>query len=92
MNQNNNKMNTTDNQAPIDPNFPQVGDRVDFLQIPRHGDRIWHQGVIGLNNGRELAIDINTGGRFFCPRPDWQERIRFIDRPDPDFNKDYYLP
>ena len=85
-------MNNTDNQEPIDPNFPRVGDRVDFLQIPRHGDRIWHQGVIGINNGRALAIDVNTGGRFFCPRRDWKERIRFIDRPAPDFNRDYYLP
>jgi len=85
-------MNNTENQEPIDPNFPQIGDHVEFLQIPRVGNSIWHQGSIGLNNGRELAIDVNTGGRFFCPRRDWKERIRFVDRHDPDFNKEYYLP
>ena len=85
-------MNIPENQEPIDPNFPQVGDRVEFLQIPKVGDPIWHQGSIVLNNGRELAININTVGRFFCPRRDWQSRIRFIDRPDPDFDRAYYLP
>ena len=85
-------MNNTENQAPIDPNFPKVGDRVEFLQIPREGDPIWHQGLVQLNNGRELAIDVTTGGRFFCPRRDWESKIKSIDRPAPDFNKDYYLP
>jgi len=82
-------MNT---EETIDQNFPQIGDRVQFLQIPRQGDRIWHQGTIGSNNGKELAIDVDSIGRFFCPRRSWGEKIRFLDRPDPDFNRAYYLP
>jgi len=85
------EMDDPDYYENFDRNFPQIGDRVEFLQIPREGDPVLHQGSIGLNNGHELAIDVTTGGRFFCPRRDWQSRIRFIDRPDPDFNKDYYL-
>ncbi|NJL92077.1 MAG: hypothetical protein HC916_21635 [Coleofasciculaceae cyanobacterium SM2_1_6] len=86
------KAKTSSTAVPeVDPNFPKKGDRVSFLQVPRSGAPVWHQGRIALNNGREIAIDVDTGGRFNCPRRYWQERLKFHDRPDPDFCKDYYI-